>query len=451
LTPLVSVIVPVYREPLAIGWCLARLAGCREIERCEVIVSEGDDGASMTPTDLLPVRVVRGRPGRGAQLNAGAAVASADRLLFLHVDTALPRGFVRLVTEALDRRVAGAFDLSISSSHPFVRAVGAVGLVRSRLTRLPYGDQAHFIRRTTFQRAGGYAEFPIMEDVELMRRLRAADDRICILRPPAITSARRWEEEGPLRTTLRNWRIMLAYKAGRSPEALRARYRPQAELEDGSDRLVVFHRALRMGGVKTRLAAGVGAAGALELYRAMLDDTVAVTRLRGVRRHFFVDSLTDGVDHPGESIPQIGRDLWDRMDDAMRRVIAAGAHRVVLVGSDIPGLSAPILRAAFRELDRTPVVLGPSTDGGFYLIGVRAPAYTPVLFDRARRTPDRSAELVERACSERGLRVTRLARLADVDTTDELERVLADPSVRAPRLRAAAKRIGRRAGRSSLY
>lgn len=448
MQPLLSVVIPVYREPYEIGRCLAYLAGCPGIDECEIIVSEGDRGASIVPSTILPVRVVSSPPGRGTQLNAAAAIARGSGLVFLHVDTRPPRAFVRLVTHALADRVAGAFDLQIDSTHPLVRLIGAVGLVRSRLTRIPYGDQVQFIRRDAFAMIGGFPEIPIMEDVALMDRLREAGAKISILRPPAVTSGRRWSREGAAGTTLRNWRVMLAYRSGIRPERLRLRYRPQSDLEVERDHLLVFHRAIRTGAVKTRLAASIAQAGGLahrtradrvasELYRAMVRDLEGSVRLRGVRTVWFVDDPHAGEDVPGDSVPQVGNDLWERMDDAFRRACAAGARRVVLIGSDIPGISDRIIRLAFRRLRERDLVLGPSEDGGFYLLGSRADRYVPELLTRARSTPYRPGAALADEAAARGLSVAELPTLRDVDTLDELRAVLADPLVAAPRLRTA--------------
>ncbi|MFW5717711.1 MAG: TIGR04283 family arsenosugar biosynthesis glycosyltransferase [Spirochaetota bacterium] len=458
MIPRLSIVIPVYREPLALPRCLARLAACPQIGSCEVIVSEADEGASIVPAGILPVRTVRSQAGRGRQLDAGARAARADVLVFLHVDTSPPRGFVRLVLEATGRAEAargrrrrpadaGAFDLHIDASHPFIRAVSMVGLLRSRVTAVPYGDQIQFATREAYEAAGGYPHVPIMEDVALMDRLARAGRRIVLLRPPARTSARRWETEGPVRTTLRNRRIMLAYRSGVSPQTLRVRYRPQSDIEPHAHALIAFHRALRPGHVKTRLAASVGDETALQLYRAMLDDLaretrVGVARMRSVRTLWFIDDPAAGYGAAGGSYPQIGDDLWQRMHDAMRRTFATGARRVVLVGSDIPALDRAVLRRAFEALRTHEVVIGPSDDGGFYLLGCNAGAFDEALFAQASRDADRSGSAILRWAQHAGHRVATLPRARDVDTVTDLEAVLADPSVRARALRRAVRRAG---------
>ncbi|MFP4114785.1 MAG: TIGR04283 family arsenosugar biosynthesis glycosyltransferase [Spirochaetota bacterium] len=462
MIPSLSIVIPVYHEPLEIGGCLAYLARCRGISECEIIVAEGDDGESFPQTDVLPIRTVRAAPGRGTQLNAGARTARGDALLFLHVDTRPPRAFVRIVAETLASYPAGAFDLHIESSRPLVRAVSLVGLARSRLTRIPYGDQAQFIRSDVFHRVGGFPNEPIMEDVALMDRLKARKLQIRIVRPPARTSGRRWEREGAVATTLRNWRTMLAYRSGIRPCRLAIRYRPHAELEqralartgphgsrrrlgggpnDGRSHLIVFHRALRAGEVKTRLAADVGTGAALALYRAMLLDLMAEASTGSARTLYYVDDPSRGLDVPGRSYPQNGRDLWARMDDALRRSFASGAERAVLIGSDVPGITRSLLRQARARLRHADVVLGPSRDGGFYLIGSTVNAYASDLARCGALDPGRSAELVLGRAHALGLTTAVLPTLPDIDTISDLRAVLAENSLRSPHLRAEARRI----------
>ena len=441
MSPLVSIVIPVYREPIEIGRCLAYLATCRRMDASEIIVVEGDGGRSMPAHDVLPIRVVRSSPGRGRQLNAGATVARGDTLLFLHVDTRPPRGFVSAIGRALVTRDAGAFDLHVETVHPFVRVVSLVGLVRSRITRIPYGDQAQFIRRDVFTALGGFPDVPIMEDVILMDRVKQAGKPIALLRPPARTSDRRWIHEGPVTAFLRNQRIMRSFRRGVAPDRLYRRYRPQHEIEGAADYLIVFHRALRENGVKTRLASEIGAMAALELYRAMLDDLIPQTTLRMVRTVFFIDDPVAGPDYPGRSVAQSGPTLWNRMDDAIRRCIAAGGRRVVIVGSDIPGVTAALLRSAFRSLAHRPFVAGPSADGGFYLLGCLAHRYDPGMLAEASASGGRSADVIAAWAAERGMETLRLPTHRDIDTLTDLREVLCDPTIRAPNLRAAAERV----------
>jgi len=140
-------------------------------------------------------------------------------LLFLHADTELPLDALRLIGSAMhDKRyVAGAFDLGIRSERPVFRIIECLSSLRSRATRIPFGDQAIFVRKDYFEKIGGYKDIPIMEDVEIMKRIRKRGDKIVILRDRVRTSSRRWEKEGILRCTLRNWLLQVLYLLGVSP------------------------------------------------------------------------------------------------------------------------------------------------------------------------------------------------------------------------------------------
>ncbi|WP_099531989.1 TIGR04283 family arsenosugar biosynthesis glycosyltransferase [Limnothrix sp. PR1529] len=239
-----SVIMPVLNEGERIQKTLAHLAAIAGQIPYEVIVVDGDRAGSTLqylPSDR-PVRGLTAARGRGLQMNAGAAIARGEILLFLHADTQLPATAFTQITTTLKQTptvgahrrapnsgevVGGAFDLSIASSRWILRTIARVASVRSRLTRLPYGDQAIFIRRSAFGALGGYPEIPIMEDVALMRSIRRRGWRIRILPDRVLTSARRWEREGVWRCTLRNWTILLAYFAGVSPWTLLAWYSPE--------------------------------------------------------------------------------------------------------------------------------------------------------------------------------------------------------------------------------
>lgn len=431
-----AIIIPVYRERRSIGACLHHLARCPHIDHCEIVVVDGDAGSTMTPTEILPVSVVTSPAGRGIQLNAGAREASAPALLFLHVDTVLPHDFVRRVLVALKRFPAGAFDLHIVSRNPVTIAIGLAGRLRSRLTRIPYGDQAQFIRRDVFTELGGFPDAPLMEDVALMDAIKARHLPIVLLRPPARTSDRRWRAEGAMRATFRNWRLMTRYRAGISPTALVGRYRPRPVA--ATKRIIVFYRALQTGAVKTRLAASIGDDAARDVYAAMVADLVFA--LRPVRDLVVpcIDDPTAGTDLIGGGMPQTGGTLEERMNAAFRNVFADGADRAVLVGSDIPGITTRHLRSALAALRRHDAVIAPSVSGGYYLIGFRHNRFVDIPRENGEDPCDQVISLLTRA----GLSVARHIALRDVDTLEDLAAVCSSGNGRHPNLdRAVARHL----------
>jgi len=219
----ISIVVPALDEADEIG---ATLASARDPSVREVIVVDGGsrDG---TPERAAAAgaRVVHAARGRASQMNAGAALARGDVLLFLHADTRLPPGFGPAVRAALaDGAVGGRFDVVLRGAHPLLAVVARLMSLRSRLTGISTGDQAIFVRRDVFERLGGFAPLPLMEDVELCRRLMRAG-RTAALRLRVETSGRRWEEHGVVRTIVLMWTLRLAYACGVPAERLARAYR----------------------------------------------------------------------------------------------------------------------------------------------------------------------------------------------------------------------------------
>jgi rSAM/selenodomain-associated transferase 2 len=235
----VSVIIPVFNEQAHIHACLKNLRTQGLADSREIIVVDGaPDGGTIAQVHDSDVLCVRSAAGRGRQMNAGAAVAEGEILMFLHVDTVLPAGALAKVSRVMasGKYVGGAFDLAIDSDRLFLKYIAFRARTRSRQNRIPYGDQAIFIDREYFQHIGGFSEIPIMEDVDLMRRIKKDRRKIHILRDRVLTSARRWEAEGPLYTTLRNQFLMFFYYLGVSPERLARFYGIQGDGASVSER-----------------------------------------------------------------------------------------------------------------------------------------------------------------------------------------------------------------------
>ncbi len=221
--PGISVVIPVLNEYDQINDTIEELRKKDEGTECEIIVVDGDGGGSTIKAIRdSEVRTTISQKGRGRQMNAGAAIAKGDIIIFLHADTVLPDGATGKIRRTLENEkyVGGAFDLGIDSERALLKWIAAKASLRSRLNRIPYGDQAIFLRRRYFQDIGGFEEIPVMEDVELMRRVKRRRDKICILRDKVRTSARRWETEGALYTTIRNRILVGLYYLGVSPERL---------------------------------------------------------------------------------------------------------------------------------------------------------------------------------------------------------------------------------------
>jgi rSAM/selenodomain-associated transferase 2 len=226
--PFLHLSLPVLNEDAVINAVLAHLETLRANVPIEIIVVDGDGaGSTIGAIRTGNARTATSDQGRGTQLNRGAAMAEGDIIVFLHADTRLPADAFALMEGALSDQtcVAGAFELAIGSGRPIYRLIAGIASFRTRLTRLPYGDQAHFFRRVYFNEIGGFANIPLMEDVEIMGRIKKRRDRITVIKKAVMTSPRRWEMEGISRCTLRNWLLISLYYAGVSPERLSRFYR----------------------------------------------------------------------------------------------------------------------------------------------------------------------------------------------------------------------------------
>jgi rSAM/selenodomain-associated transferase 2 len=220
-----SIIIPVLNEGESIAATLDALAGMRTLGTEVIVVDGGSRDATIQRARLRADLVISAPRGRAVQMNAGAAKATGDILLFLHADTQLSRHADHVVLSGLERsgRAWGRFDVKIEGRHPLLLVVGFLMNVRSRLTGIATGDQAIFARRDAFQAAGGFPEIPLMEDIALCKRLKRVSRPLCVSER-VITSGRRWEENGVLATMMLMWRLRFAYFFGADPKELARQY-----------------------------------------------------------------------------------------------------------------------------------------------------------------------------------------------------------------------------------
>jgi rSAM/selenodomain-associated transferase 2 len=223
--PTLSIIVPVLDEAAIIAAALAALAPYR-VRGAEIIVVDGGSrDATVEAARPFADRILGAPRGRGSQMNAGAAAAHGGVLVFLHADTRLPPEADHLILRALERssRVWGRFDVTIAGRSRLLRVVAAMMNLRSRLTGIATGDQAMFVTREAFARAGGFPAIPLMEDIVLSRRLKRIGKPAC-LAARVTTSGRRWDRDGVVRTIISMWRLRLAFFLGAKPARLARRY-----------------------------------------------------------------------------------------------------------------------------------------------------------------------------------------------------------------------------------
>jgi len=220
---LISIIIPTLNEAGNIKEAITSSQFSSNVEI--IVVDGGSKDETLLITKSLGVKVIISPPGRANQMNAGAIAASGEILLFLHADTRLPTTFDQMIRTTLAKPgiVAGAFALRINAPNWGLRLVEFGVKWRSHLWQMPYGDQAIFITKDVFQEVGNFPQMPIMEDFELMRKLKTMG-KIYLLPTPVITSPRRWLKKGIIQTTILNQIIVIAYLFGVSPHRIRNWY-----------------------------------------------------------------------------------------------------------------------------------------------------------------------------------------------------------------------------------
>jgi len=447
-----SIVVPVYgeREIQSLVDHVALVAKGRPFR---LIVAGADDKwtASRILRPIPELTVIEAPRGRGSQIAAGIEQTESDRVLVLHADTRLPHGAFDLMDRVLLKRKAGAFFFRLDTRSPILVFSTFNANIRSLITRVPFGDQAHFFLKDALVATGGFPALPLFEDVSFMERLRLRGIKIGFAPGRVITSDRRYRERGYWRTTLRNWSLQIGWKRGISAEELAARYRggatrkviSEASFRESRAALIIFHRALRPGKVKTRLAHKLGDDNTLALYRAFLQDIERTALSTECDVIPFVDSRDDmravdarAVDGllfwPG-AVLQEGSNLGERMANAIELVIGRGYEKVILIGSDLPHLPPGTIAKAIDVLSGnagTDIVFGPATDGGYYLVGTNASKFDRRAFGLSAWSHENVLEQSVSLCRGIGVGVGLCGKLTDFDEVGDIDRWYRSPGSR---------------------
>ncbi len=450
--PRLGVVIPTLDEAGRLPALLDDLR--RFLPGSEVVVSDGGS-ADGTPgiARSRGVRVVESTAGRGVQMNAGARALTTPWLLFLHADSRFTADCRSALVDWLDSEPVGEaahFTFRLDGRGWFWRFIELGQGVREALSGLAYGDQGLVVSRADFEAAGGYPEIPVLEDVEMLKRL-GTRCRVRSLPARLPTSPRRYLREGRWTGWLRNASVLFLYLLGVRPETLArlvpgrggvlgprpaAKDAPEPEESAESDDsrpprssprplLAVFAKAPFPGRVKTRLAAEIGEIAAARAYREMgrrVVDGVLGGSYRTVVHFDPPDSIdavrswlgTEGLEYR----PQAGGDLGARMEAAFRQSFEE-ADLVCIIGTDAPGVDRAVVEEAFAALEGHDLVLGPALDGGYYLIALGH--HRPELFREIPWSTDGVMEATRAIAEDAGLRLRTLDPLVDVDTAADLQ------------------------------
>ena len=213
----VSIIIPVYNEASQLGQSLKKLLQNVQNSKTEIILSDGGStDNSLSIAKQYPCKIIKSEAGRARQMNAAVNHANGDYLLFLHADSGLPDDWLRQIQKAQNW---GFFPVRLSGQHWFLRVIETAMNFRSRITKVATGDQGLYFTRSFFTRLKGFPDIPIMEDVAISKRARRIA-KPSISSFPVVTSSRRWEHNGIIKTVFLMWGLRLAYWLGVKPERL---------------------------------------------------------------------------------------------------------------------------------------------------------------------------------------------------------------------------------------
>ncbi|MBV1930760.1 MAG: TIGR04283 family arsenosugar biosynthesis glycosyltransferase [Porticoccaceae bacterium] len=236
MTLSLSIVIPVLNESSNIEACLQGLQPLRELGATVIVVDGGSQDDSAALARAGADQLIVSKPGRARQMNAGAALARDKWLLFLHADTCLPEKVAEaMMTWDYSKSAWGFFFVRLNNERLSFRFIEWFMNRRAYYTSIGTGDQCQFVQREVFEQVGGFADIPLMEDIDLSKRLKRIT-RPLIVVAKARTSARKWLDEGVLRTMLLMWRIRLAYFFGAEPEYLVEKYYVSHSDKSGSNK-----------------------------------------------------------------------------------------------------------------------------------------------------------------------------------------------------------------------
>lgn len=416
-----SIIIPTLNEEYFITKNLELLSKFND--DVEIIISDG--GSADSTFELCKnknVKFVRSSQGRGIQLNNGAKEANGEILIFLHADTFLPENAFDLIdaTFAVKENKIARFKLGFDFKNNLLDYYKSFSRFNSRFTQ--FGDSAIMVRTDFFNSLNGFSDRETFEDVDFF--IRASEQANIVLMEASVSSsARRFISDGVIKRQLLNIFLFIGYILHVNKKILGRFYKYPMKKKTNS--LILFLRYPTAGEVKTRLAKTTSPEFAVKFYKDCAEKIIQITkRMRRINRFAFFSNkheaslVSKWLGSKFFFAPQEGDDLGLRMHNAFEKVFSTGAEKIVIVGTDIPDLSKEIIEDAFSSLDDNDIVIGPSNDGGYYLLGMKK--MYPQLFNGIEFSVNDVLTNTIHRVEELNLRFHLLPELQDIDTETDL-------------------------------
>ncbi|GAB4293588.1 MAG: hypothetical protein Kow0098_14560 [Ignavibacteriaceae bacterium] len=430
-----SVIIPAVNEEYYLHSCIKSIL--KEFPGAEIIVVDGgstDNTAGIA--EKLGAVVLKSVPNRGIQMNLGATASSGDVLIFLHADSVLTAGCGQETNLffADFTNNAAMFNIRFDIENYLLIFFSSLTRINSVFTK--FGDSGLIIRKSVFSDCNMFPEWQVFEDVYFLKKLRKKTD-VKIFNSTLITSSRRFITTGVLKNQLLNIRLYIKYLTGKSIPEIAGKY--QSLKYRFTDAVIVFAKYPQPGKVKTRLAKDTDNSFALKFYKLCAENTFSVCRKLPdknlVRIIFYPDEKYRRavMKWGGRKFfisPQNGDSLGERMSSAFRLLFGARFRKVIIIGTDNPALNVDILNNAFQVLDEKDIVIGPSNDGGYYLLGMTK--FYQQLFDNIQWSSESVMRRTLVKISDLGLSVGVLNTLTDIDTIEDIKEIISSDSEKIP-------------------
>ncbi|GAB4133885.1 MAG: hypothetical protein Fur0015_07110 [Ignavibacteriales bacterium] len=417
-----SVIIPTLNEEYFLQDCINSIRkGNPDTEI--IIVDGGSTDSTLSIARNEKVKIVQTVPSRGEQLIEGTKIANGDIYVFLHADTLLPENWYELLNDYFNENVNQVcrFKLNFDIKHWILDRYKFFSKYDSIFSR--FGDMCICIRKNFYNEIKGFSSLKIFEDVELLQRITKIK-KIDVLNADVITSARTFIRFGLIRQQIFNGIMIFKYLLGFRKFIISNKYYNRKEKKKKSS-IIVFVKYPEEGKVKTRLAATIGNKNATILYKKISEQIIqSIQQIKKSNKYIFFSDINDEKrilkwlgDRFFYSV-QEGHDLGEKMSNAFRKVFSHNAKKAIIVGSDVPELSKDIINKALQQLDDFDVVVGPSVDGGYYLLGMKN--YFPFLFEDIKFSSENVLSETIKKIQAKNLSYVLLEKLRDIDTENDL-------------------------------